>query len=109
MLRPSLLLLDPTESCHRDCRDAKSGCFEPKTWQKLLKSGSKMRVLFIDQLTGVFSNLFIPWCLPPCMGRKNHPKWEKKCGLRGWYRRFPSLTDFAHMVSYLQVCAKGGY
>jgi thimet oligopeptidase len=86
----------------------KGGSFVPKTEQKRLKSGPKPRVLFIDQLTVVFSNLFTPGYLRTYMDRKSRPCGEKKADLSGWYGPIPSLTDFAHMVSYLPVCAKGG-
>jgi hypothetical protein len=64
--------------------------------------------MFIDQLTGVFYKLLIHEHLPARMRRKNRPKWEKKCGLRGRYGPIPSLTGFRALVSYLPVCAKGG-
>jgi hypothetical protein len=41
---------------------------------KRSERGSKARVLFIDQLTGVLYKLFIPEYLPACMGRRNRPK-----------------------------------
>jgi hypothetical protein len=64
VIRPAIL---KWENCFAEAAADESGYLErkrwffvPKTRQKWLKSGLKVRVMFIDQLTGDLSKLFIP-------------------------------------------------
>jgi hypothetical protein len=72
---PDSTALLPTRAGEGSADSArKSGSFVPKTEQKPLKKGLRNGVMFIDQLTGCFPNLFIPEYLRTYMRRKSRPK-----------------------------------